>query len=540
MKRKLTALLLTLAALLALAVPAAAEGETDVAGGETYPASETALHTAANGQPYYLMVNRAMGTVTVYTVGPDGNYSLPVRAMPCSVGAGIEGDTPLGTFTLPGARYRWLLMFHDVYTQYAVRIDGHVLFHSIPYATRGKPGTMQTRQYNKLGKPASMGCIRLQFMDTKWIYDNCQAGTLVTIYDDTSSPGPLGKPETAGGTLPVGGAKSGWDPTDTSDDNPWKGSVITGVYIPEDTLRLHPGEQRALTSSYEPSTAKGPTIQWVSSDPDVATVDMHGLVTAKSEGTVVIACHSATAFDHVVLTVERDPIAYPSTQTVTVDGEAIEFQMYALRENEGVTNYIRLRDLGAAFSGTPAQFEVGYHGMVNIATGWNYTPDGTEGKVPFTGERVCRRLTEQTNVDGTLLDLEGIVLTDDAGGGYTYYKLRDLGEALGFKVDWAPGTGIIVTTKEEEPTPTESAAPTDSPEPTGSAAPTDSPEPTESGEPTASPEPAESEEPAGSAAPSVSPAPEEGDAPAETHEPEETPQPSPEPTAEPAPETKTE
>jgi len=531
MKRKLTALLLTFATLLALAVPAVAEGEnpevaegeTAVAEGETYPVSETAIHTADNGQPYYIMVNRAMGTVTVYAVGPDGNYSLPVRAMPCSVGAGIEGDTPLGTFTLPGARYRWLLMFHDVFTQYAVRIDGHVLFHSIPYATRGKPGTMLTKQYNKLGNPASMGCIRLQFMDTKWIYDNCQAGTLVTIYDDTSSPGPLGKPERAGGTLAVGGAKNRWDPTDTSDDNPWKGSIILNVFIPEDTLKLRPGEQKALTSSYEPSTAKGPTIQWVSSDPNVAEVDKYGLVTAKNEGTAVIACHSSTAFDHVVLTVAKDPVAYPSAQTVTVDGKAMEFQMYALHEEAGITNYIRLRDLGAALNGTGAQFAVDYQGMVNITTGEGYTPDGTEGSVPFTGERAYQKLTGQTNVDGALLDLEGIVLTDDAGGRYTYYKLRDLGEALGFGVDWTPGTGITVTTGKTEP-----------PAPTESTAPTDSPEPTESGEPAGTPGPTESAEPTGS------PAPTESGAPEETDEPAESPQPSPEPTAEPAPETETE
>jgi len=39
-------------------------------------------------------------------------------------------------------------------------------------------------------------------------------------------------------------------------------------------------------------------------------------------------------------------------------------------------------------------------------------------------------------------DLRGIVLTDD-GGGYTYFKLRDVGEALGFNVSWSPG-GILI------------------------------------------------------------------------------------------------
>ena len=38
--------------------------------------------------------------------------------------------------------------------------------------------------------------------------------------------------------------------------------------------------------------------------------------------------------------------------------------------------------------------------------------------------------------------MRGIVLTDD-GGGYTYFKLRDVGEALGFNVSWSPG-GILI------------------------------------------------------------------------------------------------
>ncbi len=36
--------------------------------------------------------------------------------------------------------------------------------------------------------------------------------------------------------------------------------------------------------------------------------------------------------------------------------------------------------------------------------------------------------------------------TDDAGDGYTYYKLRDLGKYLGFHVDWPAETGVFVET----------------------------------------------------------------------------------------------
>ena len=41
--------------------------------------------------------------------------------------------------------------------------------------------------------------------------------------------------------------------------------------------------------------------------------------------------------------------------------------------------------------------------------------------------------------------LEAITLTD-ATGGYTYFKLRDLGSARGFNVGYANGVGIFIQT----------------------------------------------------------------------------------------------
>ena len=41
---------------------------------------------AARPAPYYIMVNRAMNTVTVYGLDANGNHTVPVKAMVCSVG----------------------------------------------------------------------------------------------------------------------------------------------------------------------------------------------------------------------------------------------------------------------------------------------------------------------------------------------------------------------------------------------------------------------------------------------------------------------
>lgn len=139
--------------------------------------------------------------------------------------------------------------------------------------------------------------------------------------------------------------------------------------------------------------------------------------------------------------------AYPSTQTVDLNGRQIEFQCYALKEGNGLTNYVKLRDVADALNGSAAQFEVGYYGAVNIATGWAYTPNGSENSTPFSGARECLPTVQKVNIDGTLTNLEAFTLTDNNGGGYTYYKLRDLGNAIGFKVDWTAEKGIIIETK---------------------------------------------------------------------------------------------
>ena len=140
--------------------------------------------------------------------------------------------------------------------------------------------------------------------------------------------------------------------------------------------------------------------------------------------------------------------AYASTQTVLVDGSAVVFQAYALKDQNGNdTNYVKLRDVAQILNGTAVQFEVGWNGAVNIETGKSYTSNGSEMKTPFTGNRTYEPAAAPTNINGAVAPLEAIVLKDDQGGAYTYYKLRDLGTALNFKVDWSAEKGIFLETK---------------------------------------------------------------------------------------------
>lgn len=164
--------------------------------------------------PYYIKINRKQNCITIYTSDENGEYTVPYKAMICSTG--LYNATPRGTFHL-STKYLWRELYGKVYGQYATRITGGVLFHSVPYYKKSK-SALCAEKYNKLGQQASMGCVRLTVEDAKWIADNCPSGTTVEIYDD-DDPGPLGKPEAA--HIDTDSPNKGWDPTDPDVENPW-------------------------------------------------------------------------------------------------------------------------------------------------------------------------------------------------------------------------------------------------------------------------------------------------------------------------------
>lgn len=169
--------------------------------------------------PYYLAVNREQNMVIVYTLDENGYYTIPYKAFVCSCGIPKENGTettPAGTYNTTD-QYTWRYLSGDVYGQYATRITGHILFHSVPYFEKDK-ATLEWEEYNKLGNDASLGCVRLSVIDAKWIYDNCPKGTIVTIYDSSrvepfEKPTPIHIDETA--------PERDWDPTDPDPENPW-------------------------------------------------------------------------------------------------------------------------------------------------------------------------------------------------------------------------------------------------------------------------------------------------------------------------------
>ncbi|MGN0775783.1 MAG: L,D-transpeptidase family protein, partial [Candidatus Ventricola sp.] len=136
---------------------------------------------------YTLMVDVTNQIVRAYTYDENGEYTVLVREMICSTGT-KKNPTPLGTTIMPSKRARWgYFPTWDSHAQYLTRIDGSNAFHSVLYSAADER-TLSVKSFEALGTPASHGCVRLYVCDAKWIYDNCAAGTIITVYEGEYDP----------------------------------------------------------------------------------------------------------------------------------------------------------------------------------------------------------------------------------------------------------------------------------------------------------------------------------------------------------------
>lgn len=157
---------------------------------------------------YYITVNRVKCQVTVYAKDGANGYVIPVKTFTCSVGLpAADTATPTGTYRT-SAKYPVKELMGPSWGKWATRIVGGVLFHSVACSNPDPTYSLPAGEYNKLGSPASHGCVRLNVRDAKWIYDNCALGTTVRIGDNEIKT-PFDKPATI--KIP---ASQNWDPTD--------------------------------------------------------------------------------------------------------------------------------------------------------------------------------------------------------------------------------------------------------------------------------------------------------------------------------------
>ncbi len=137
-----------------------------------------------------------------------------------------------------------------------------------------------------------------------------------------------------------------------------------------------------------------------------------------------------------------------SRQNLTVNGKAITCEKY----NINWSNYFKLRDLAELLNGTNSQFDVDYDEETKtmiVTTGVPYAEEhknGTELKVGADNSASAVP-TPQT------LKIDGEERTDIAAyniGNVNFFKLRDLGKALGFYVHYDEATDTAVVDESDE------------------------------------------------------------------------------------------
>ena len=165
---------------------------------------------------YRLVVNKLTCVVTVLTKenASSTNYNIPVVNFVCSVGQPIS-RTPNGTFT-PSRGNRWQMLMGPSWGQYGVNVyAGVIYFHSVACGSASSYA-VPAAEFNRLGTPASHGCIRLCVGDAKWIYENAYASK-TTIHDNANYNNCLFEkptlPKISGSVDPTDPAVSGYTPS---------------------------------------------------------------------------------------------------------------------------------------------------------------------------------------------------------------------------------------------------------------------------------------------------------------------------------------
>jgi hypothetical protein len=130
--------------------------------------------------------------------------------------------------------------------------------------------------------------------------------------------------------------------------------------------------------------------------------------------------------------------AKPTASPVLVNGAQTAFDAYNIADN----NYFKLRDLAFILSGTEKRFEVGYDDAtraITLTSGQSYTAVGGEMEGSGAGNKAANPTSSKIYLDGAEISLTAYNI-----GGYNYFKLRDIGQAFNFGVDWDEANLTVV------------------------------------------------------------------------------------------------
>jgi len=164
-----------------------------------------------------------------------------------------------------------------------------------------------------------------------------------------------------------------------------------------------------------------------------------GMTEAEKEAASAAGNRMPSGVVSVTVVIPR-PVATASRQSMMVDGKTVTAEYFVINQE----NYIKLRDMAALLTGTSAQFNVTWDQerfTAPVTTGEAYVPVGGELELHDRDLSRTELSTVKLEIDGVPTALR-LYLID----GNNYFRLRDLGPALGFSVTYDPDADAIVVT----------------------------------------------------------------------------------------------
>lgn len=149
---------------------------------------------------YRIDIDLTNQIATVYGIYSDKSAKVLMSEFVSTARKGKT--TPTGNFKIQGAsggrkaKLRTAKMSSGkAYAEYLSRFHGAKCMHGVPYSKRNTKGYVSKTEFNKLGTPASAGCVRMPIKLARYIYNNCPVGTPVHVFKGTKGKYPAGKPK---------------------------------------------------------------------------------------------------------------------------------------------------------------------------------------------------------------------------------------------------------------------------------------------------------------------------------------------------------
>ena len=134
-------------------------------------------------------------------------------------------------------------------------------------------------------------------------------------------------------------------------------------------------------------------------------------------------------------------VASPTNDKLEVNGNAADPTVYKIDDS----NYFKIRDLAAQLNGTERHCSVGddaTQDAVTLTTGQGYDKQpGDLAGAAKGGDQTAIPSNDAIYVDGQKMNVKVYKIN-----GSNYFKLRDLGKALDFRVGWSAERGMYIET----------------------------------------------------------------------------------------------